>query len=101
MRERIISADGHIDLPCLPADLFTEYAPASLRERVPHVVEREGDRVWVRADGTYLGHVGGVGPHGAPKRDRSPSVSRDQSAGALIVGASITISQDAPRTGIR
>ena len=77
MRERIISADGHIDLPCLPADLFTDYAPASLRERVPHVVEQDGERVWITGDGTYLGHVGGVGPHGAPQsKHTSPRIER-------------------------
>jgi predicted TIM-barrel fold metal-dependent hydrolase len=68
MPERIISADGHIDLPCIPTTLFTDYAPAHLRERVPHVVEQDGAQVWITGDGTYIGHVGGVGPHGAPRR---------------------------------
>ena len=77
MRERIISADGHIDLPCLPVDLFTAYAPARLRERVPHVVERDGERVWVTEDGTYMGHVGGVGPNGSPiSKHTSPRIER-------------------------
>ena len=77
MSEPIISADGHIDLPCLPTDLFTSAAPAQLRERVPHVIEREDGRVWITGDGTYLGHVGGVGPHGAPRsRHTSPRIER-------------------------
>ncbi len=77
MQERIISADGHIDLPCLPTDLFTEYAPARLRGRVPHVVERDGERVWITGDGTYMGHVGGVGPNGSPmSKHTSPRIER-------------------------
>ncbi len=82
MPDRIISADGHIDLPCLPADLFTEYAPAHLRTRVPHVVERDGERVWIKEDGTYMGHVGGVGPHGAPiSKHTSPRIERMATTG--------------------
>ncbi len=71
----VISADGHIDLPCLPEALFTDSAPAHLRQRVPHVVEQDGARVWVVGDGRYLGHVGGVGPHGSPlEKHTSPRI---------------------------
>jgi hypothetical protein len=35
----VISADGHIDLPWLPPTLFTEGAPAALKNKMPKVVE--------------------------------------------------------------
>ena len=109
MRERIISADGHIDLPCLPADLFTDYAPASLRDRVPHVVEQDGERVWITGDGTYLGHVGGVGPHGAPQsKHTSPRIERmaaeglyeDQARGVMRTTIPELRAKDMERDGI-
>ena len=105
----IISADGHIDLPCLPVDLFTDYAPARLRERVPHVVEREGDRVWITGDGTYLGHVGGVGPHGAPiSKHTSPRIERmageglyeDQDRGVMRTTIPELRAKDMERDGV-
>jgi uncharacterized protein len=54
-----ISADDHIDLRFLPEDLFTERAPAHLRDRVPHVVPVEDADTpemydWI-ADGKVLG----------------------------------------------
>jgi predicted TIM-barrel fold metal-dependent hydrolase len=77
MSEILISADGHIDLPVLPAALFTDAAPAHLKQRVPHVVERDGAPIWVNAQGTYLGNVGGVGPHGVPReKHTSPRIER-------------------------
>jgi len=109
MRERIISADGHIDLPCLPTNLFTDYAPARLRERVPHVVERDGERVWTTAEGTYLGHVGGVGPHGAPQsKHTSPRIERmaaeglyeDQARGVMRTTIPELRAKDMERDGV-
>jgi predicted TIM-barrel fold metal-dependent hydrolase len=109
MPERIISADGHIDLPCLPVDLFTEYAPASLRGRVPQVVERDGDRVWITGEGTYLGHVGGVGPHGAPlSKHTSPRIERmaaeglyeDQARGVMRTTIPELRAKDMERDGV-
>ena len=29
----VISADGHMDIPCLPATLFTDNAPAHLKDK--------------------------------------------------------------------
>ena len=34
-----ISADCHIDMPWIPADLFTANASAAMRERMPYVVD--------------------------------------------------------------
>ena len=77
MNYPLISADGHIDLPCLPGRLFTDAAPAHLKTRVPRVIERDGAHVWVNAKGDYLGHVGGVGPHGVPRSvHTSPRIER-------------------------
>ena len=36
MSERLISADGHIDLPCLPVRLFTPRHGAACREEMGH-----------------------------------------------------------------
>jgi predicted TIM-barrel fold metal-dependent hydrolase len=109
MRGPIISADGHIDLPCVPADLFTAYAPARLRDKVPHVVRQEGARVWVTGEGTYLGHVGGVGPHGAPQsKHTSPRIERmaetglyeDQARGIMRTTIPELRAKDMERDGI-
>jgi predicted TIM-barrel fold metal-dependent hydrolase len=62
----VISADGHIDLPLLPRDLFTSRAPAALRDRMPHVVERDGAQFWLDADNNQLAQVGGTGHTGKP-----------------------------------
>jgi hypothetical protein len=43
----VISADGHIDLPLLPLDLFTAHAPPSLRDRVPRVETLDDGEHWV------------------------------------------------------
>jgi predicted TIM-barrel fold metal-dependent hydrolase len=65
MSQAVISADGHIDLPVLPENLFTDNAPAALRDRMPYVVETdEGDRVWVTRKGARFGLVGGMGSAG-------------------------------------
>ncbi len=61
----IFSADGHIDLPCMPAEIFLENAPAKLRDRMPRVVEWEdGQRHWVNAAGKSMGLYGGMGSAG-------------------------------------
>ena len=64
MDHPVISADGHIDLPCLPGDLFVENAPAALRERMPRVVEGGSGRMWVTAEGEPMGLHGGMGSAG-------------------------------------
>ncbi len=64
MKHPIISADGHIDFPCMPANIFVENAPARLRDRMPRVVEQEGRRVWLAHNGTRMGLYGGMGSAG-------------------------------------
>ena len=51
MKYDVISADGHIDLIWLPPDLFTSNAPASLKERMPHVIDGPKGTEWVSAKG--------------------------------------------------
>jgi len=63
-QELIYSADGHIDVPCLPPELFTDGARADLRDRMPHVVESDAGRVWVTKQGARLGLAGGMGSAG-------------------------------------
>ena len=41
-----ISADAHIDIPWLPADLFVSNAPEEFKEHMPRVEETEQGRVW-------------------------------------------------------
>ena len=57
---RVISGDGHIDLVWLPEDLFVSEAPASLKERMPKVVETNEGRIW-QAEGSFLGSVASGG----------------------------------------
>lgn len=47
MAELMISADDHIDLGYLPKDLWTERLPSSLKERAPHVEDRDGQELWI------------------------------------------------------
>ena len=44
---KLISCDDHLDMNMLPADLWTKRMPKKLRERAPHVEERDGRAVWV------------------------------------------------------
>ncbi|MCH8088886.1 MAG: amidohydrolase [Chloroflexi bacterium] len=55
-----ISADAHIDIPWLPADLFVSNAPERFKEHMPRVEETEQGRVW-KVDGQLLGWVAGAG----------------------------------------
>jgi predicted TIM-barrel fold metal-dependent hydrolase len=66
LTQPVISADGHIDLPLLPHDLFVDRAPAALRDRMPRVIERDNGQFWVDGDGTQLAQVGGTGHTGMP-----------------------------------
>ena len=59
-----ISADCHIDMPWIPADLFTANASAAMRERMPYVVDGPDGPHWTCKNGTSFGLVGGVGPSG-------------------------------------
>jgi predicted TIM-barrel fold metal-dependent hydrolase len=54
----LISCDDHMDLGQLPADLWTTRLPPELRDRAPHIEERDGQAVWV-CDGKMWGSWGG------------------------------------------
>jgi uncharacterized protein len=56
--DKLISCDDHLDLGQLPADLWTARLPASLRDRAPHIEERDGLAVWV-CDGKVWGSWAG------------------------------------------
>ena len=66
MDQPVISADGHIDFPLLPENLWVDNAPPALRDRMPRVVESSRGRVWRTHAGTPLGLVGGMGSAGRP-----------------------------------
>ena len=66
MDHPVISADGHIDFPLLPENLWVENAPDGMRERMPRVVETPRGRVWQSHKGTSLGLLGGMGSAGRP-----------------------------------
>jgi predicted TIM-barrel fold metal-dependent hydrolase len=58
MAHPLISCDDHMDLGQLPADLWTTRLPASLRDRAPHIEERDGLAVWIcdsKPWGSWLG----------------------------------------------
>ena len=57
---KVISGDCHVDIPWLPADLFTSNAPAHLKDRMPHVEDTKDGEQWF-AGGRQLGCVGGAG----------------------------------------
>ncbi len=63
MQYKVISADSHIDLHWLPADLFTKNAAPSLKDRMPYVVDGE-DPHWTTKKNIWLGYVSGFGPYG-------------------------------------
>ena len=64
MRYTRISADCHIDMPWMPATLFTENASAGMRDRMPYVTDGPDGPYWTCKNGTSFGLVGGVGPSG-------------------------------------
>ncbi len=47
MANKIVSADGHMDLFYLPADTFTSRVSAQMRDRVPRVIDNGGKPTWV------------------------------------------------------
>jgi predicted TIM-barrel fold metal-dependent hydrolase len=65
MRYERISADCHIDLVWLPPDLFTANARATLKDRMPHVVDGPDGPRWTTRKGASLGLACSVGSAGA------------------------------------
>ncbi len=64
MRYTRISADCHIDLCWLPADLFTSNASAAMKDRMPYITDSPKGPVWVTKNGAKLGLVNGMGSAG-------------------------------------
>ena len=64
MRYTRISADCHIDMPWLPADLFTSNASAVMKDRMPYVTDGPDGPFWTSKNGMSFGLVCGVGPSG-------------------------------------
>ena len=64
MRYTRISADCHIDLPWLPADLFTSNASAAMKDRMPYVADGPDGPYWTSKKGAAMGLVAGTGSSG-------------------------------------
>jgi predicted TIM-barrel fold metal-dependent hydrolase len=64
MQYQIISADCHVDLPWLPAELFIDNASAELRERMPYVRDTDKGPYWVSNNGGNFGLKNGMGSAG-------------------------------------
>ena len=71
MANELISCDDHMDLGQLPADLWTTRLPAALRDRAPHIEERDGQAVWI-CDGKVWGTWGGKPPATGDTRTVKP-----------------------------
>jgi predicted TIM-barrel fold metal-dependent hydrolase len=64
MRYEVISADCHIDLCWLPADLFTANAVADMKDRMPYVTGGPKGPYWTTKSGANLGLQNGMGSAG-------------------------------------
>src|SRR5271154_7024193 len=71
MADKLISCDDHMDLVQLPADLWEQRLPASLRDRAPRIEERDGRAVWI-CDGKVWGTWGGKAPPTGDTRTVKP-----------------------------
>jgi predicted TIM-barrel fold metal-dependent hydrolase len=64
MKYQIISADCHLDIGWLPANLFLDNAPKVWKERMPQVVDTPKGKAWVNGKDEHIAYVGGVGTFG-------------------------------------
>ena len=80
MADRLISCDDHMDLAQLPADLWTTRLPAALRDRAPHIEERDGQAVWI-CDGKVWGRWDGKPPATGNQRPVKPLYNAFDRAG--------------------
>ncbi len=64
MKYDVISADCHIDLIWLPPDLFTDNAPAAIKDRMPYVTDGPRGKEWVTKSGASFGLMNGMGSAG-------------------------------------
>ena len=54
MDYKVISADTHLDVTWLPGDLFTNNAPAHLKDKMPYVADQKnGGKAW-EIEGEYM-----------------------------------------------
>jgi uncharacterized protein len=77
---QLISCDDHMDLSQLPADLWTTRLPAELRDRAPHIEERDGQTVWI-CDGKVWGRWDGKPPATGNARPVKPLYNSFDRAG--------------------
>jgi uncharacterized protein len=77
---QLISCDDHMDLSQLPADLWTTRLPAELRDRAPHIEERDGQTVWI-CDGKVWGRWDGKPPATGNDRPVKPLYNSFDRAG--------------------
>src|ERR1051326_6493739 len=80
MAQPLISCDDHMDLGQLPADLWTTRLPAKLRDRAPHIEERDGQAVWI-CDGKVWGRWDGKPPATGNARPVKPLYNSFDRAG--------------------
>ncbi len=80
MADNLISCDDHMDLGQLPADLWQIRLPAALRDRAPHVEERDGQAVWI-CDGKVWGRWDGKPPATGAARAVKPIYNAFDRAG--------------------
>jgi len=71
MQYKRISADCHLDLPWLPAELFVSEAKRELQDRMPYVEDGPDGPHWATKAGVNMGLVGGVGSVGVKIRSRA------------------------------
>jgi predicted TIM-barrel fold metal-dependent hydrolase len=64
MQYKVISADGHIDLPWLPERLFVDNASAAFKDAMPYVVDSPKGKIWVARNGAQFGLKNGMGSAG-------------------------------------
>ena len=77
---QLISCDDHMDLSQLPADLWTTRLPANLRDRAPHIEDRDGLAMWI-CDGKVWGRWDGVPPATGNTRPVKPLYNSFDRAG--------------------
>jgi len=66
MKYNRVSADCHLDLCCLPPEIFVSGASSTFKGRVPFVVDGPNGPYWTAKNGANFGLVNGVGPTGQP-----------------------------------
>src|SRR4051812_27135848 len=80
MSDKLISCDDHMDLSQLPADLWATRLPSALRDRAPHIEERDGQAVWI-CDGKVWGRWDGKPPASGNARPVKPLYNSFDRAG--------------------